>query len=71
MVFWEQKTELACFLSIIEETKVIINAVDDDAWESEYEGTGSFIEGVESWHWLCLYIWPMAFPIMNAIFKWK
>ena len=35
MVFWEHKIELVCFLSITEETKVLVNTVDDDILESE------------------------------------
>ena len=31
MVFWEQKMELV-FLSIIEETEVIVNKIEDDVW---------------------------------------
>ena len=34
--------------------KVLVNAVDDDVWETEYERTGSFIDGVESWYLPCL-----------------
>ena len=40
MEFWDNKTELVCFMSITEETEVIVNAVDDDFWEAEYEKTG-------------------------------
>ena len=53
MVFWEHKTELVCFMSIIEETKFLVNAVDDDVWESEDERTVSLIDGFESWDWPC------------------
>ena len=66
MVFWEHKTELVCFLSITEETKVLVNEVDDDVWEAEYERTGSLIYRVESWDCLCWKNLPMALPIMNA-----
>ena len=44
MVFWDHKTGLVCFLSITEESEVIVNAVDDDFWESEYERTGCLID---------------------------
>ena len=54
MVFWEYKTELVCFLSITEETEVIVNWIDDDVWEAEDERTGFFIDWFESWYWLCL-----------------
>ena len=54
MVFWEHKTELVCFLSITEETKVLVNAVDYDVWEAKYERAVSFIDGVKSWDLPCL-----------------
>ena len=38
MVFWEHKTDLV-FLSITEETEVVINSIEDDVWESEYKRT--------------------------------
>ena len=41
--------ELVCFFSITEETKVLVNAVDDDVLEAEDEITGSLIYGVGSW----------------------
>ena len=47
MVFWEHKAD---FLSITEETKVIVNLVGDDVLEVEYERTGSLIDRVESWY---------------------
>ena len=37
MVFWEQKTELVCSLSITEDTEFIFNLIEDDVWEVEYE----------------------------------
>ena len=66
MVFWEQKTELVCFLSITEETEVLVNAVDDYVWESEDEITCSFIYRVKVWDWPCFLIRPIAFPMMNV-----
>ena len=54
MVFWEHKTELVCFLSITEEKKVLVNAVDDDVWEDEDYITGSCIDVVEIWDLICL-----------------
>ena len=53
MIFWEHKTELV-FLSITEETEVIVNLIEDYDWESEDKITGSLIYRVESWDWLCL-----------------
>ena len=41
--------ELVCFLSIIEETEVIVNSMEDDVLEAEYERTGSLIDGFDSW----------------------
>ena len=51
IIFGEHKTD---FFSITEETKVLVNTVDDDVWEADYEITGSLIDGVESWDWPCL-----------------
>ena len=36
MEFLEHKTELVCFLSITEETEVIVNSIDSDVLEAEY-----------------------------------
>ena len=52
MVNREHKTELVWFLSIIEETEVIINSMEDDFWETEYERTGSLTDGVGSKDWI-------------------
>ena len=50
--FWmeclEHKTELVCFLFITQETWVVVNSIDDDSDEAEYERTGALIYGVES-----------------------
>ena len=54
MVFWEHKTELDSFLSIIEDTKVLVIVVDDDVWAAKDEIIGFLIDIVEGWHWLCL-----------------
>ena len=51
MVFCEHKTELVCFLSIIEQTEVIVNSIDDGVWQAEDEKTGSLIDRVDSWYW--------------------
>ena len=48
------QNRICLFLSITEETEVIVNSIDDDVWEFEYEITGVLIDGVESWDWLCL-----------------
>ena len=48
MLFWEHKTESVCSFSIIEETQVIVNSIEDDVWEAEYEKTDSLIDGVDS-----------------------
>ena len=53
MVFWEHKTELVCFLSIIEENEIIVNSIEYDVWEYEYEILGSLIDQVEQWDWPC------------------
>ena len=49
MVFWEHKTELFCFLSLTEETCVVLNSIADDDWEAEDEQTCAFNDGVDSW----------------------
>ena len=49
MEFSEHKTELVCFLSLIQGTKVIVNSVNDDVREAKYKITGALIDGVESW----------------------
>ena len=54
MEFLEHKTELVCFLCITEGTEVIVNSIDNDVLESKYEITGAFIDGFDSWDWLCL-----------------
>ena len=41
--------ELVCFLLITKETEVIVNAVDGDVLEVEYERTVSLIDGFEIW----------------------
>ena len=48
------KNGIGFFLSISEETEVIVNLIEVDVWESEDDTTGSFIDGFESWYWLCL-----------------
>ena len=48
MEFLEHKTELFCFLSLIEGTDVVVNSIDDDVWEAEYEMTGALNDKVES-----------------------
>ena len=54
MEFLEHKTELVCFLYIIEDTEVIDNSIYDDVWEAEDERTDLLIDGVDSLDWLCL-----------------
>ena len=44
MKFLEHKTELVCFLYIIEEAEVIVNSIYDDVEEDEDEITGAFID---------------------------
>ena len=57
---------MVCFLSITEETEVIFNSMDDDVEEAEDEITGALIDGVYIWDRLCLYIYPISLPMMNA-----
>ena len=54
MVCWEHRTESVCFLSIIEETKILFELIEDDVSEAENEITGSLIDKVDIWDWLCL-----------------
>ena len=51
MVFWEQKTDQVCYLSIVEETQVLVELIEYNIWEAEYEKTGLLIDRVESWGW--------------------
>ena len=53
-------------MSLTEGTYVVINSIDDDDWEYEYEQTGSLNEKVESWYWLCLWIFPLSLPLTNS-----
>ena len=50
MEFWEQKTELVCFLSLTEGTEVIVNSTDDDILAAKDKIKGAFIDGVEIWY---------------------
>ena len=54
MAFWEHKTELFWFLSLLEGTEVVFNSIDDDVWEYEYEKMGALNDGVDIWDWPCL-----------------
>ena len=54
MVFWEHKTEFVCFLSITEDTEVLVNSIDDDFWDAEDKIIGFLIDVVESLYWICL-----------------
>ena len=54
MEFWEHKTELFCFLYLIEGMEVVINLMDDDVWEAEYEQIWALNENVEIWDWIYL-----------------
>ena len=53
MGFLEYKIELVCFVSITEDTEIIVDSIDDDVEEDEFGRTGTLIDGVESWDWLC------------------
>ena len=46
--FLSHKTELVCSFSITEDTEVIVNSIDDDVRQSEYERPGALIDRVES-----------------------
>ena len=67
MEFLEHKIELVCFLYITEETEVIVNSIYGDILEAKYERTNEFIDVVYSWDWICLYICPVSFTMMNDI----
>ena len=49
MVFWENKTESVFYLSIIEETQVIVNLIEVGVWGAEDEKPGSLAGVCESW----------------------
>ena len=46
MEFWEHKTKLFFFLSLIEGTDVVVNLIYDDIWEAEDELTGALNDQV-------------------------
>ena len=54
MVFWEYKTELFLFLSLIEGTYVVVNAIADAVWGSKVELTGVLSDEVDNGDWLYL-----------------
>ena len=56
-------------MSVIEGADVVVNEIPDDVWGSEDELTGTFSDKVESCDWLCLYIRPVSFPMMNCELK--
>ena len=66
MVFWEHETELFLFLSLTEGTNVVVNLMDNDIWEAEDERKCALNDEVDSWDWLCLWIFPMSFPMTNS-----
>ena len=43
MVFCEHKMESVWYLSIIEETQVIVESIEDDVWEAEDEKLVSWL----------------------------
>ena len=47
--FGEHKTEIFCFFSPTEGKEFLVNLIDDDVWESEYEQTGALNGEVENW----------------------
>ena len=49
MLFWEHETESVFSLSIIEETQVLFESIEDDVLEAKYEKTGFFIDIFEIW----------------------
>ena len=54
MVFWEQKIESVCSLSIIEEAQVLVESIEDNFWEAKDEKYGFLIDRFESLDWPCL-----------------
>ena len=64
MVFCEHKMESVWYLSIIEETQVIVESIEDDVWEAEDEKLVSWltelIVGIDYFK-----IQPMYFPMMS------
>ena len=54
MGFLEHKMELVCFLSLTENTEVIVNSIENVVWADKDERAGALIDGAESWDWPCL-----------------
>ena len=44
VVFWEHKTELFRFFSVVEGKYVVVNLIAEDVWGYEYELAGAFID---------------------------
>ena len=42
------------YLSIIEETQVLVELIEEDVWEAKDKKSGFLIDRVSSWYWLCL-----------------
>ena len=49
MEFSEHKTELFCFLSLIEGTEVVVNSIEDHVWEAKDKTTGALNDRVDIW----------------------
>ena len=49
MVCQELKTDFFRFLSVIEETDVVVNSISDDGWEANDELTGALSDEFDIW----------------------
>ena len=58
--------EINISFKIIEETQVLVESIEDDVWEGEYEKTDFLIDIFESWGLLCLWIKLMYLTMMSA-----
>ena len=38
-------------MSLTEGTEIVVDSLDDDVWEAEYEQTGALNDKFESWDW--------------------
>ena len=63
MVFCEHKMESVWYLSIIEETQVIVESIEDDVWEAEDEKLVSWLTDL-------IVVIDYAFKYNRCLFLW-
>ena len=68
LLFW---LVVMYLLSSLDEIYVRVELLADDLWEAEYDKTGFFSVGVDSFDRLFLKIRPISFPMVQNITKTK